>query len=199
MHFSGSARYCGGVPPPKNSPMTDTVYRLLLADDHAFVRRAMRSLLEMDPALRVVAEASSLKQTMRELRRQAFDLLIMDLVFPGEDGLRFIAEARRDFPRLGILVVSLHRESLFAEPVMRAGANGFIMKSDAPDLLVPACRAVLERRFFVSPMMRQLLMERAPGTRGETSPAVTGVPICGPAVRPPMRRAGTRRTRTATR
>ncbi|MCS6770640.1 MAG: response regulator transcription factor [Kiritimatiellae bacterium] len=180
--------------------MREGPYRVLLADDHPLVRKAIRRLIETDPALLVTGETSSLKQAMRALRRKPVDLLIMDLVFPREDGLAFIAEVRRAFPRLGILVASLHRESLFAEPVLRAGANGFIMKSNAPAELAAAARAVLERRFYVSPMMRALLRERK-GTAGGTqlSPALTGVPICGPPLRQVRRRSKPRRTHNSAR
>lgn len=138
-------------------------HQILLVDDHAFVRRATRRLLEVDPDLSVRAEASSLRQAMRELRRSLFDLVIMDLVLPGEDGLQFIQQVRREWSRLPILVVSLHKESLFAEPALKAGANGFLMKSDAPESLVTAAHTVLAGQLYVSPMMQQLIFERMRG------------------------------------
>lgn len=136
---------------------------ILLVDDHAFVRRAMRRLLEVDPGLYVRAEASTFRQALRELRRDQTHLVIMDLVLPGEDGLQFIREVRREWPRLSILVVSLHKETLFAEPALLAGADGFLMKSDAPEHLVAAAHTVLAGRLYVSAMMQQLIFDRMRG------------------------------------
>lgn len=137
--------------------------QILLVDDHAFVRRAMRRLLEVDPELHVRAEASTFRQALRELRHDQTDLVIMDLVLPGEDGLQFIRDARREWPRLSILVVSLHKESLFAEPALHAGADGFLMKSDAPEHLVAAAHTVLAGRLYLSAMMQQLIFDRMRG------------------------------------
>lgn len=134
----------------------------------------MRRLLEVDPELHVRAEASTFRQALRELRHDQTDLVIMDLVLPGEDGLQFIREVRREWPRLSILVVSLHKESLFAEPSLHAGADGFLMKSDAPEHLVTAAHTVLAGRLYVSAMMQQLIFDRMRGVdRGGRLAAVT--------------------------
>jgi DNA-binding NarL/FixJ family response regulator len=152
-------------------------YRILLVDDHAFVRRAMRRLLEGDPALRVCAEAATFRQALKEIRRDPPDLAIMDLVTPGEHALQFIRAARKLRPALRILVVSLHKESLFAESALRAGADGFLMKSDAADRLVDAAHTVLGGRIYLSAAMQQALFER-----------MRGVERSGARTRPPLAR-----------
>ncbi len=152
--------------------MTKT-HRILLVDDHAFVRRAMRRLLEVDPFLRVSAESATFRQALKDIRVECPDLAIVDLVSPGEDGLHFIREARRINPALRILVVSLHKESLFAEVSLRAGADGYLMKSDAADRLVDAAHTVLSGEVYLSPVMKQALFERLRGVdrNGGRAPA----------------------------
>lgn len=157
-------------------------WSVLLIDDHDFVRRAMKRLLEADASFVVTGEAGSFKEALRELRRRQFDLVVMDLVIPGEDGLRFIHTIRPQFPHLAILVVSLHKESLFAEPVLRAGADGFLMKNDASERLVEAAHAVLNRRIYVSPWMQQVIFERIRGA--DRLPSSTSAPRHSTGIKP---------------
>ncbi len=144
--------------------------RILLVDDHAFVRRAIRRLLETEPGLAVCAEAAGRGAALRALRLHHPDLLVLDLVLPGRDGLMFTSEIRRAFPDLPILLLSLQQESLFAEAALRAGADGYLMKNDAPEHLVEAVHALMDRRLYVSPRMSQTIFCRLRGTDRPAAP-----------------------------
>lgn len=148
------------------------VVRILLVDPHAIVRKAVRRLLEVDTELAVCAEAETPEQVERALRRHHPDLAILDLALQREDSLTLIRVLRARYPALPILVLSLHKETLFAEAALRAGAQGYLMKNDAPDHLVAAVHKITRGQIYVSETIRQniyakLRMEalRRPGSR----------------------------------
>jgi DNA-binding NarL/FixJ family response regulator len=113
----------------------------------------------------------------RALRRHHPDLLILDPVPAQDDGLTLIRVLRARFPALPILILSLHKESLFAEAALRAGAQGYLMKNDAPDHLMEAVYQVVRGQIYVSETIRQgifaklrLDASRRPGTRSGPAP-----------------------------
>ncbi len=134
--------------------------RILLVDAHAFVRKAVRRLLEVDAALAVCAEAETPEQVERALRRHHPDLVILDLALQCGDGLTLIRVLRARYPALPILVLSLHKETMFAEAALRAGAQGYLMKNDAGDHLVEAVHQVLKGLIYVSEHIQQNIYAR---------------------------------------
>lgn len=129
--------------------------RVLLVDDHAFVRRAIKRLIEVDASFVVVAEAENAEQAMRAVHRCHPDLVVLDLALQRDDGIALTRILHARHMTLPILILSLHKETLFAEPALRAGANGYIMKNDAPEHLLEAMREVLSDRIYVSESIRQ--------------------------------------------
>ena len=119
------------------------------------VRKAVRRLLEEEPDWVVCAEAETTEQVERALRRHHPDLVILDPSLQQDDGLSLIRVLRARFPALLILVLSLHKESLFAEATLRAGAQGYLMKNDAPEHLVHAVREVTRGQIYVSETIQQ--------------------------------------------
>lgn len=155
--------------------------RILLVDPHAVVRKAVRRLLEVDPALAVCAEAETPEQVERALRRHHVDLAILDLAFQRDDGLTLIRVLRARYPAMLILVLSMHKETMFAEAALRAGAQGYLMKNDAADHLVPAVHQVRAGKIYVSEAIQQgiyakMRMEalRRPGSRSCAPPDWSG-------------------------
>lgn len=145
-------------------------HRILLVDDHAFVRRAIRRLLEVQPDLRVCGEAGTIPSALQQAQTLRPDLVVLDLVLEKEDGLLLTQELRRRYPELPILVLTLHKESLFAECAIRAGADGFLMKQDASEHLVDAVYTVLHRRIYVSPALQQEIFSRLRGLEKKPRP-----------------------------
>lgn len=151
--------------------------RILLVDPHAFVRKAVRRLLEVDPDLSVCAEAETPEQVERALRRHHPDLVILDLALQRDDGLTMIRVLRARYHALPILVLSLHKETMFAEAALRAGAQGYLMKNDAAEHLVQAVHQLRSGNIYVSEAIQQGIYAkmrtealRRPGARSSAPP-----------------------------
>src|SRR5206468_6842749 len=150
--------------------MTGLTTRILLADDHAVVRRGLRLVLEGEPDLRVVAEAGDGAEAVERGLDPEVDLAVLDVSMPRMTGLQAAREltARRD--DLRVLILSMHDNEQYLFEALRAGASGYVLKSVADRDLVEACRATMRGEPFLYPGAVRALMrdfvERA--RRGET-------------------------------
>jgi two-component system, NarL family, invasion response regulator UvrY len=124
---------------------------IMLVDDHAVVREGYRSVLQKQPGLRVVAEASDGAEAYRLFKDVRPDLVIMDLTMPGIGGIETIRRIRQWDRGARILVFTMHQNAGFAVQAIRAGARGFVTKTSPPDALVRAVMDVLAGRIAVSP------------------------------------------------
>jgi two-component system, NarL family, invasion response regulator UvrY len=124
--------------------------RVLIADDHAVVRAGYKHFLATDPVVTEVGEASSGNETMEMLRRQKWDLLMMDISMPGRGGLDILNHVTSSYPGLRILIVSGLPEEQYARNVLRAGASGYLDKAQAPEELLKAVHLLLKGRRYVS-------------------------------------------------
>jgi len=125
--------------------------RILLADDHALVRRGVRLILEQQPDLQVVAEASDGAEAVALLREVDVDLAILDIAMPTMTGLQAAREIarRREPPR--ILMLSMHDNEQYFFEALKLGASGYVLKSVVDEDLVSACRAAIRGEAFVYP------------------------------------------------
>ncbi|MFF3947485.1 response regulator [Streptomyces sp. NPDC001902] len=147
--------------------------RILLADDHALVRRGVRMILDDEPDLTVVAEAGDGAEAIEQARAHELDLAVLDIAMPRLTGLQAARELSRLRPGLRILMLTMHDNEQFFFEALRAGASGYVPKSVADRDLVEACRAAVRDEPFIYPgavtaLVRDLL-ERA--RRGEPLPA----------------------------
>jgi DNA-binding NarL/FixJ family response regulator len=127
------------------------VIRILLADDHALVRRGVRLILEQQPDLRVVAEASDGAEAITLLRETEVDLVVLDIAMPTMTGLQAAREIarRREPPK--ILMLSMHDNEQYFFSALKLGASGYVLKSVVDEDLVEACRAAMRGEAFVYP------------------------------------------------
>ena len=125
------------------------MYRILLVDDHAVVRRGVRAILEDELVGVAVAEAADGDQALAGIE-QPLDAVVLDLSMPGRSGIDLLLEIKHRKPRLPVLVMSLHAEAQFAVRALRAGASGYLNKSAAPDHLVSAITKVARGGRYVS-------------------------------------------------
>jgi DNA-binding NarL/FixJ family response regulator len=125
--------------------------RLLLADDHVMVRRGLRLVLDAEPDLRVVAEASDGLEALELARRTELDLAVLDVSMPRMTGLQATAELIALRPELRVLMLSMHDNEQYLFEALRAGASGYVLKTAADRDLVEACRAVLRGQPFLYP------------------------------------------------
>lgn len=142
---------------------------ILIVEDHPIVREGMTQLIEKDPRMRVCAAAESVDEGLSCLEKNEIDLAIVDLSLKGRSGLEFIKTAKIANPGLLILVVSFFDEEVYAERCLRAGAKGYIMKSEATEKLVEAIQRILKGDFYVSPSIQQVFYQNLfqPGNNSE--------------------------------
>jgi DNA-binding NarL/FixJ family response regulator len=133
--------------------MTDP-RRVFLVEDHPVMREGYAALFARSPGLSVCGEAADATEALVRIREVEPDLALIDLALPGTSGLELIRQLRAFQPDLRVLVVSAHSETLYAERALRAGAQGYVMKDEAPATIVDAARAVLDGERYLSPAMR---------------------------------------------
>ena len=105
--------------------------RIVIVDDHPLFRKGLQELIHSDNSFAVCGEASNASEAMEVIRKLHPDLAIVDLSLPGANGIELIKNIRAEYPKLPILVLSMHDESLYALRAMRAGADGYVMKHEA--------------------------------------------------------------------
>lgn len=133
--------------------------RIVLIDDHPLVRQGLAQLINLRPGLAVVGEADSAAQGLDVVRKESPDLVIMDMSLPKSDGLELLKQIKAEFPRLPMLVISMHDERLYAERVLRAGARGYLMKKEPSEKIFQAIDNVLRGEIFVSDRVKQDMLE----------------------------------------
>ena len=124
---------------------------ILLVDDHAVVREGYRAVLQKQPGLRVVAEASDGAEAYRQFKATQPDLVIMDLAMPGVSGIEGIRHIRQWDRDARILVFTMHQNASFALQAIRAGARGYVTKMSPPETLLRAVSEGLNGRIALSP------------------------------------------------
>lgn len=125
--------------------------RILLADDHTVVRRGLRLLLDAEPDLEVVAEASDGAEAIQKAVAQEVDLAILDVTMPRMTGLQATHELTRRKPDLKVLILTMHESEQYLYEALKAGASGYVLKSAADLDLVRACRGAMRGESFLYP------------------------------------------------
>lgn len=150
--------------------MTDATIRIVIADDHAVVREGIRSVLESDEALRVVAEAGSGEEAIAAVEEHEPDVIVLDITMPGTSGFDVASTLRNQRPRVGVLILSMHDHPEYVLRAVRAGADGYVLKSAAPTELRRAVRAVARGEQVFGPHVTQQLGAalREEGTRRQS-------------------------------
>jgi len=124
---------------------------VLIADDHAMVRRGLRLIVDAEPDLEVVAEAGDGAEAVEQARGRALELAILDVSMPVLTGLQAARRLTLQRPELRVLMLSMHENEQYLFEALRAGASGYVLKSAADRDLVEACRAVLRGQPFLYP------------------------------------------------
>ncbi len=125
--------------------------RILLADDHAVVRKGLRMVLDAEPDLEVVAEASDGSEALERALAEDVHLAILDVSMPRLTGIQAARELARRRPELRILILSMHDNERYFFEALRAGASGYVLKAAADRDLVEACRATMRGEPFLYP------------------------------------------------
>jgi DNA-binding NarL/FixJ family response regulator len=127
------------------------VTRVLVADDHALVRKGLKLVLSAESDLDVVAEAADGEDAIRRALQNDIDLAILDISMPRKTGLQAARELGQRRPELRILILSMYDNEQFLFEALKAGASGYVLKSEADDDIVAACRAAMRGEPFLYP------------------------------------------------
>lgn len=133
--------------------------RILLADDHRILREGLRSLLAQQSDVAVVGEASDGDAVIALARELRPDLVIMDVVMPGTDGIAATRQIRAECPETRVIALSMHSDRRFVSEMIRAGALGYLLKDSAFEELNQAVRAVMANRPYLSAVITGTLVE----------------------------------------
>lgn len=155
--------------------MSKKINHVLIVDDHPVVCRGLQMLLTAEKGFSVCGEADNIADGLKLLQELAPDVLMTDISLNGRSGLELIKEARLINPNVPILVFSIHGEDLYAERVLSAGANAYVMKQEDPDFLLKALNKIITGEIFLSEEMTNKMLRKMSGTRKPTkngSPAM---------------------------
>lgn len=132
---------------------------VLIADDHAIVRQGLRQILSETDDLVVTGEADDGVEALQLARHQPWDVFLLDVSMPNRNGIDTLKQLKKEFPRLPVLILSMHPEEQYAVRALKAGASGYLTKQSAPEQLVTAIRQVASGKKYVSPAVAQQLVE----------------------------------------
>lgn len=140
-------------------------YRILIVDDHAIVREGLKQILADTDDIVVGGEAENSSKAMQMARKGPWDLVLMDISMPDRSGLETLELLKKEHPGIKVLMLSMHRETLYAVRALKSGAAGYLNKQSAPDQLVDAIRLVASGKKYISPEVAQELASTVSGER----------------------------------
>jgi len=133
--------------------------RVLLADDHIIMRKGLRLLLERQPNVTVVGEASDGRECVELARAEKPDVVIMDLAMPNLNGIEAARQIVNQNPEIAVAVLSMHSDESYVIRALKAGARAYLLKDSAESDLIGAIKALSEGKSFFSPAISKLLVE----------------------------------------
>ena len=131
--------------------------RLLVADDHAIVRKGIEQIIEETDDIAVADQARNGQEVLEKVLRNDYDLVLLDISMPGRDGLEILKELKNQRPKLNVLMLSMYPEEQYAVRALRSGASGYLTKESAPDELIAAIRKVSNGHRYVSASLAEKL------------------------------------------
>ncbi len=147
-------------------PLPSARRSVLIVDDHPVTRKGLAQLLDGEPDLAAVGQADDSIQALAALHRQPFDLVILDISLRGVSGIDLLKDLRIHWPKLPVLVFSMHDETLYAERALRVGARGYVMKQESPTQITTAIRRVLDGKLYVSDTINGRMLHKLLGSGG---------------------------------
>jgi len=138
-----------------------TKTRIILADDHALVRDGLRLVIEAEPDLEVLGEASSAAEAVQRVAATRPDVLLLDITMPGGGGIGALEEIRKASPATRVLMLTMHEDPEYLRVALVSGASGFILKNAAGSELLSAIRTVGEGRTYVDPTLAGIALRNA--------------------------------------
>ncbi len=131
--------------------------RILIADDHAIVREGLKQIVADTPDMVVGGEAVDGPQVLELVRKDDWDVVVLDIAMPGRGGVDILKQLKNERPILPVLILSMYPEEQYAVRCLRAGASGYLTKESAPDELVTAVQKVVSGGKYVSSLLAERL------------------------------------------
>ena len=131
--------------------------RVLIADDHAVVRKGMRLIASDNAGIDMRGEAGDYGELMRLLRHEECDVLLLDIGMPGKNGIDILKIVKEQYPKLGVLILSMYPEDQYAIRALKAGASGYLTKDSAPERLVEAIQTIARGRRYITASLADML------------------------------------------
>jgi DNA-binding NarL/FixJ family response regulator len=138
--------------------MQSTKIRVLLADDHAILRKGVRMLIHTQPDMEVVGEARTGREAIAEARRLKPDIVVMDVSLPELNGIESTRQICDELSRTKVIALSMHKDSVYVREILRAGARGYLLKDSEDEDLLKAIRAVYRGEAYLSPAISDAVL-----------------------------------------
>jgi two-component system, NarL family, response regulator NreC len=133
--------------------------KIILADDHQIVRHGLRSLLAAEPDMEVVAEADNGRAVVKLVQEHSPEVVIMDISMPDLNGIEATRQILGETPKVKVIALSMHSDSLFVLNMFKAGASGYLLKDCALEELIKAVRTVMSRKIYLSPGISDIVIK----------------------------------------
>lgn len=153
--------------------MSEEKIRVLLAEDHHVVRRALCDHLQRDPLLAVVGEVAEGGSLLAAVAEHQPDILLMDVEMPNHQPIAAVERLREEHPALTVVVLSMHKTPEYVVGLFKAGVAGYVLKDDPPDALLRAIRQTAQGEQWVSPQAAVVLAAHVRNTLSSAAPALT--------------------------
>ncbi len=128
-------------------------YRIVLADDHVLIRHGIKNIINQVPTLQVVGEVSNGEELLKLIETGVPDMLILDITMPKISGIEVVGIVKRKYPRIKILMLTMHKSKGYFYSAMSAGADGYLMKDDSSEELLLAIKKIQEGKTYLSPAL----------------------------------------------
>lgn len=131
--------------------------KVLIADDHAILRAGLKHMLSEYPDITVGGEAADGHEALAKAQAEEWDVMLLDMTMPGKSGIELIKQLKLLVPKLRILILSMHKEDVYAVRALKAGASGYLCKDNAEDQLVAALRKVAAGGLYITAAVAEKL------------------------------------------
>jgi DNA-binding NarL/FixJ family response regulator len=150
------------------STTSENKKRVLIVDDHPIVRDGLITIIDHDKDLTVCGEADEPQEALKAISELRPDVVIVDITLKNSDGIELTKSIKARYPRLPVIVLSIHDESVYAERALRAGAQAYLMKEVVSDNIVTAIRTVLSGEIYVSNTMGKKMLRKLAAGKADT-------------------------------
>jgi DNA-binding NarL/FixJ family response regulator len=134
--------------------------KILIVDDHAMIRQGLISLIDDQPDLAACGQAEDAPEALKAISETKPDVVILDISLKSSNGIELMKSIKYQYPKLLVLILSMHNEELYAERALRAGAMGYIMKSEASEELLTAIHQILSGQIYMSEKVSKKLLRK---------------------------------------